>query len=70
MMMGGTAFTALLVIRETYSPVLLRKKAWKRRKETGDDRYWCRYDNKLSFLDLMKVNLKRPFVMIVTEPIW
>lgn len=71
MMMGGTAFAALFFIKESYSPVLLRRKVIERCKETGDDRFWCRYDNqKLSFVKLMQINLKRPFVMIFTEPIW
>ncbi len=40
-----------------------------RRKETGEERYWSRYDQRLSFIELMKVNLSRPFVMAIKEPI-
>lgn len=35
-------------IQETYAPAILKRKAAQRRKETGDDRWWCRYDQKLS----------------------
>jgi hypothetical protein len=28
-----------LFVPETYGPILLKRKAWKLRKETGDDRY-------------------------------
>ncbi len=35
-------------IKETYAPIILQKKAAKRRKETGDDRWWSRYDQNLT----------------------
>jgi hypothetical protein len=57
------------MIKETYSPTLLQKKAETLRKRTGEDRYFCRYDQKLGFVELMKTNLSRPFVMAVKEPI-
>lgn len=57
-------------MKETYAPAILRKLAAKRRKETDDDRWWCRYDEKSELWPLLKVNLSRPFVMAVTEPIW
>jgi hypothetical protein len=36
------------LVKETYAPVLLQRKAAKLREETGDDRWWCRYDQRLS----------------------
>jgi MFS family permease len=45
---GGVAWIMCACIKETYAPALLKKKAAKLRKETGDDRWWCRYDQKLS----------------------
>ncbi|KAA8566454.1 hypothetical protein EYC84_009017 [Monilinia fructicola] len=39
------------------------------RIQTGDERYWCRYDQKKSFYDILKINLSRPFVLCATEPI-
>lgn len=71
MMISGVAFVFMCILKETYAPTLLKKKANLRRKEENDDRYWSRYDEKKSsFLALLKVNLSRPFVMIFTEPIW
>jgi len=35
-------------MKETYAPVILRKKAAKMRKDTGDDRWYCRYDQRTS----------------------
>lgn len=70
-MFSGFAFVFMCILKETYTPTILKKKAELRRKEENDDRYWSRYDErKLKFLPVLKVNLSRPFVMIFTEPIW
>src|SRR5271170_1346135 len=69
MIAGGTAFILQVIIQETYNPALLQQKAKKLRKETGDERYWSQYDQKLPFRQLMKINLSRPFIMAATEPI-
>lgn len=69
-MFGGIALVFACIMKETYAPVILRKKAARIRKETNDDRWWCRYDYKLSLMDTMKANLSRPFIMAVLEPIW
>ncbi|KAI9933682.1 hypothetical protein MW887_008155 [Aspergillus wentii] len=65
----GVAFVALLFTKETYAPVLLRERRRKRQQETGDMRWWSRYDNELSGWELLKINLTRPFIMAVSEPI-
>ena len=71
MMISGVALGFMCILKETYIPALLKKKARLRRKEEGDDRYWSRYDDRqINFLALLKTNLSRPFIMIVTEPIW
>ncbi|KAI0148863.1 major facilitator superfamily transporter [Pestalotiopsis sp. NC0098] len=59
----------MFTTRETYAPIILQKKAARIRKEADDERWWSRYDNKISRLELMKVNLCRPFVLFFTEPI-
>ena len=69
MIAGGAAFIGMCSIQETYAPALLQKKAKQKRKETEDERWWSRYDVRVGFVELMKVNLSRPFVMAVTEPI-
>lgn len=67
--MGGISFLMMACIRETYAPALLQQKVKKIRKETGENKYWSRYDVRVGFFELMKVNLSRPFVMAVKEPI-
>jgi len=69
MIAGGVGWVLVSLVRETYAPAILRKRAAKRREETGDERYWSRYDDEEKFWPLLKVNLSRPFVMTVTEPI-
>jgi multidrug resistance protein len=69
MIAGGAALVMMVLIKETYAPALLQKKAKKMRKKTDDERYWSRYDVRVGFVELMKVNLSRPFVMAFTEPI-
>ncbi|KAK5129609.1 hypothetical protein LTR08_003040 [Meristemomyces frigidus] len=66
---AGAAWIMVSLVVETYAPAILRKRAAKIRQETGDDRWWSRYDDKQSLLPLLKINLSRPFTMTVTEPI-
>ncbi|TQB76838.1 hypothetical protein MPDQ_006615 [Monascus purpureus] len=70
--MNGPAGVALFfacIMRETYAPIILQRKAARLRKETGDSRWWSQYDNKMSLFELLKISLMRPFGMIVSEPI-
>ena len=67
---AGFAWITVSAISETYTPTILRRRAARKRKETGDDRYWSRYDEKSKFWELLKINLSRPFHMTFTEPIW
>jgi multidrug resistance protein len=69
MIWAAVSFGLLLLLNETYAPVLLQRKAKKLRKENDDERYWSRYDIRVGFWELMRINLKRPFVMALTEPI-
>ena len=66
---SSVAWVATSLIEETYTPSILRRRANKKRKETGDDRWWSRYEDKMAFWQLLRINLSRPFVMTVTEPI-
>ena len=66
---SAVTFAMVCLVKETYAPTILRKRAAKMRKETGDDRWFSRYDDKMKLWPLLKVNLSRPFVMTVKEPI-
>ncbi|KAI9888198.1 MAG: hypothetical protein M1820_010242 [Bogoriella megaspora] len=69
MIAAGVAFFFLAFIKESYAPAILRRKARLQRQSTDDDRWWSRYDEKKPLLELVRINLSRPFVMMVTEPI-
>lgn len=69
LILSGAATVCMVFTKETYAPVLLKAKAARLRKETGDDLWWTRYDLNISPLALIKLNLTRPFVLFVTEPI-
>ncbi|KAJ4292962.1 hypothetical protein N0V88_005626 [Collariella sp. IMI 366227] len=69
MILAGVAVCMLAMVKETYAPTLLKTKAAKMRKKTGDERWWCRYDEQISTVDLLRINLSRPFVLAATEPI-
>ncbi|KAJ5582127.1 hypothetical protein N7535_000747 [Penicillium sp. DV-2018c] len=69
LMLSAIALAFAITMKESYAPTLLRNKAAKLRKESGDSRWWCRYDEKASVFEVLKLNLIRPFVMAVMEPI-
>ncbi|EEQ87916.1 MFS multidrug transporter [Blastomyces dermatitidis ER-3] len=69
MIFAGVALIFMCIMKETYTPVLLQRKAARLRKEDDDPRWWSRYDQKASITAVLKVNLSRPFVMAVLEPI-
>lgn len=61
---------ALKYLQETFAPTLLRRKAAKLRKSTGDDRYQTVQEcANLTLSDTMKRGLSRPFILIGTQPI-
>ncbi|GME25675.1 putative mfs multidrug transporter protein [Neofusicoccum parvum] len=66
---SGTSLFLMMLVKETYAPTILRKRAAQLRKETGNQRWWCRYDDKAEFWPLLKTNLSRPLIMALTEPI-
>lgn len=68
-MLSGVSFLLLLAVKETYAPSILRARAHRLRKETGDSRYWSRYDEKQGVWHVLRTSLWRPFAMTFTEPI-
>ncbi|KAF8922707.1 major facilitator superfamily domain-containing protein [Mucidula mucida] len=59
----------LIVIPETYKPILLVEKARRLRKETGDTRYYAPMErNKKTISQQIENVLGRPFKMLAREP--
>ncbi|PNY26786.1 MFS-type transporter [Tolypocladium capitatum] len=69
LMMGGLTLALMLTVKETYAPAILKRRAARQRKQTDDPRWWCQYDQRVSTLHLLRVNLSRPFILFATEPI-
>ena len=60
----------LLVIPETYHPILLQKRAARKRKETGNKAYHSLLDTSAPTLHtIVSKYLSRPFQMLLLEPI-
>lgn len=61
---------ALKYLQETFAPTLLRRKAAKRRKDTGDNRYQTIEERaNIDVAVALKRGLSRPFILIGTQPI-
>lgn len=69
MIMAGVSLALVCCFGETYAPSIIHRKTWVRRKETGDERWWTRYEERKPFLTFLQENLRRPLEMAVTEPI-
>lgn len=67
---GGAVLVLLASIQETYTPIILRRRAADKRKRTGDPRWWSRYDQSEPLVMKLKTSFARPFYMLATEPIW
>lgn len=67
---GVMWFLITFTVPETFAPTLLKKRAAKLRKETGDDKYVTEQDLDLRpFGQRMKLFLVRPFQLLCLEPI-
>lgn len=70
-MVVGLAWVVVTVLLpETYAPVLLRHRAQKLRKETGDLSYMTEQERfKKPLSEIVVESLGRPIEMLFTEPI-
>ncbi|KAL6713530.1 hypothetical protein ACLMJK_008995 [Lecanora helva] len=67
---GLIQISGLFLLRETYPPILLHRKAEKLRKESGNASLHTEFeDPQRSLANIMKHSLVRPFVMLGTQPI-
>ncbi|KAJ5179986.1 hypothetical protein N7492_003196 [Penicillium capsulatum] len=65
----GVSMALMILVKETYTPALLRQRTKQKRNDTGDQRWWCRYDHDETGLQMLTTNMIRPLRMIVFEPI-
>jgi multidrug resistance protein len=70
LIIAGASWIPLLFMPETYGPILLKWRAQKLRKETGDQSIVAPIElEKTDIRQIMTVVLTRPFRMILFEPI-
>jgi multidrug resistance protein len=66
----GVMLIIVGLIPETYAPVILKRRAAKLRKETGDKNIITEQEKvKLTFREIIRTSLIRPITMILTEPV-
>lgn len=67
---AGVMMILIGLVPETYAPLILKKRAAKLRKETGNPNIITEQEkNKPSLSDIIRINLIRPITMIMTEPV-
>lgn len=70
MAFAGAMWIAASLIPETYAPVILKKRAARMRKETGNDKIMTELEaHKMSFKELIQTVLYRPLMFVITEPV-
>lgn len=70
MAFAGVMLIVIGLIPETYSPVILKARAKRLRKETGNDKIMTEQEaTPMSFKELLNNNLYRPLKFVVNEPV-
>ncbi|CCE92155.1 spermine transporter TDEL_0D05710 [Torulaspora delbrueckii] len=70
MAFAGVMWIVVAFIPETYAPVILKRRAIKLRKETGNPKIMTEQEAQgVSFNEMMKTCLLRPLYFAVTEPV-
>lgn len=70
MAFAGVMWILMATIPETYAPVILKRRAKRLRKETGNDKIMTEQEaSPQSFAELVNNNLVRPLKFIVNEPV-
>ncbi|SZE99620.1 unnamed protein product [Blumeria hordei] len=66
-MSGTTLILTIACLPETFTPVILKWKAIKLRRATGDNKYMASIETQKSFKELLKANLYRAVIMTTRE---
>ncbi|KAJ5913989.1 MFS general substrate transporter [Penicillium tannophilum] len=70
MAFAGVLMILIGLVPETYAPLILKQRAAKLRKETGNPNIITEQEKtKPSLKDIIRINLIRPITMIMTEPV-
>lgn len=70
MAFAGVLMVLIGLVPETYAPLILKQRAARLRKETGNPNIITEQEKtKPSLKDIIRINLIRPITMIMTEPV-
>ncbi|KAJ5474773.1 Major facilitator superfamily domaingeneral substrate transporter [Penicillium sp. IBT 31633x] len=70
MAFSGVMLILVGLIPETYAPVILKRRAKRLRKETGDPNIITEQEtHKFTIMDIVRTSLIRPITMILTDPV-
>lgn len=70
MAFAGVAGVLICILPETYAPIILKRRAQRLRKETGNNNIMTEQESlKLSHSELIKTVLIRPMILIATQPV-
>lgn len=70
MAFGGVMWIIISLMPETYAPVILKKRAQRLRKETGNPKIMTEQEaTPMSFKEMVNQNLVLPLKFVVTEPL-
>ncbi|KAE9987066.1 hypothetical protein EG328_003848 [Venturia inaequalis] len=66
---GAVTVAKIVVLRETYAPVLLKRKTERLRQESGNDQLRSKYDEGLTNNEFLKRAIIRPMKMLFLSPL-
>ena len=66
---GAASAVAVILLKETYPPVILARKAARLRKETGNQDLRSKLDSGISYKARFKLAIFRPMKMLLLSPI-
>lgn len=67
---GVIQIVGLFALQETHAPTLIKRKAKKLRKETGDPTWHTEFEKQnLSLGTILSTSIRRPFILLATQPI-
>ena len=70
LIIAGSSFIPIILVPETYAPVILKRRARKMRNETGDQRIRASIElEKRGWKQMLTVTLLRPLKMLFTEAV-
>lgn len=69
MIISGVGWLLMSCIKETYQPIILRRRAAAKRQSTGDLRWWSKHDETIPLQQRLPTAIWRPIQLCITEPV-